>query len=96
MIDPSTILLNSRVTEKTSDLTANLNQYTFEVFPDANRTQVKLAIEQVFKVSVTKVNILNIKPKLKTNRTRRGRPGRISGIKKAIVTLNEGDAIELI
>ncbi len=96
MIEPAKILKASHITEKSSDQTANLNQYSFEVFPEANRTQVKLAVEKVFKVTVTKVNILNSKPRFKANRTRRGRPGRISGMKKAIVTLKEGDAIELV
>jgi ribosomal protein L23 len=47
-------------------------------------------------VEVTKVNILNKKPKVKTDRSRRGKAGTTGGHKKAIVTLKEGDAIELV
>ena len=77
-------------------LAANLNQYTFEVNPRANRKEVARAVEKVFNVSVTKVNILNRKPKAKTDRSRGGRPGTKGGLKKAIVSLKEGDKIELV
>ncbi len=96
MIEPERILLENRVTEKATDLTAHLNQYTFEVFPYANRTQVKQAVEQHFKVEVARVNILNVKPKFRRDRARRGKTGRVSGFKKAVVTLREGHAIEII
>lgn len=96
MIEPSKILKESRITEKATALTANLNQYTFEVFPDATRTQVKLAVEQVFKVEVAKVNVLNVKPRVRPDRMRRNRGGTISGMKKAIVTLKEGSSIEMV
>ncbi|MBC2603275.1 50S ribosomal protein L23 [Puniceicoccus vermicola] len=96
MIEPSKVLKESRVTEKATNLTANLNQYTFEVFPDATRTQVKQAVEQVFKVDVAKVNVLNVKPRVRPDRMRRNRAGRVSGMKKAIVTLKEGSSIEMI
>ncbi|MDP4609856.1 MAG: 50S ribosomal protein L23 [Opitutales bacterium] len=96
MILADTILKEYRVTEKAAILSANLNQYTFEVAPSANRIEVARAVAKVFNVEVTKVNILNKKPKVKTDRSRRGRPGTKGGHKKAIVTLKEGDKIELV
>lgn len=96
MIIADKILREYRVTEKAADLAANLNQYTFEVAPEANRKEVARAVAKVFNVEVTRVNILNKKPKLKVDRMRRGRPGTKGGHKKAIVTLKEGDAIELV
>lgn len=96
MIIANNILREFRVTEKAANLAANLNQYTFEVNPRANRIEVARAVEKVFNVSVTKVNILNRKPKAKTDRARGGRPGTKGGHKKAIVSLKEGDKIELV
>jgi len=96
MIEPSKVLKESRVTEKATNLTAELNQYTFEIYPEANRTQVKQAVEQVFKVDVAKVNVMNVKPRTKPDRMRRNQSGKISGMKKAIVTLKEGSSIEMI
>jgi large subunit ribosomal protein L23 len=96
MILADKILLEYRVTEKAANLAANLNQYTFEVAPGANRKEVARAVTKVFNVEVTNVNILNKKPKLKVDRMRRGRPGSKGGHKKAIVTLKEGDKIELV
>jgi len=96
MMTADKILLEYRVTEKAANLAANLNQYTFEVAPGANRKEVARAVAKVFNVEVVKVNIMNKKPKLKIDRTRRGRPGTKGGHKKAIVTLKEGDAIEIV
>lgn len=96
MIDPSKILKESRVTEKATTLTANLNQYTFEVFPSANRRQVRAAVEQLFKVEVVRVNILNTAARKKASRLRRGGPSHVPGMKRAIVTLKEGQAIEMV
>mgnify|MGYP005854413023 FL=1 len=96
MISADKILLEYRVTEKAANLAANLNQYTFEVAPGANRKEVARAVAKVFNVEVVNVNIMNKKPKLKMDRTRRGRPGTQGGHKKAIVTLKEGDAIEIV
>lgn len=96
MIIPNNILREFRVTEKAAHLAANLNQYTFEIDPRANRTEVARAVEEFFNVTVTNVNILIKKPKVKIDRARRGRPGTKGGHKKAIVSLKEGDKIELI
>ena len=68
------------------------NKYTFDVHPDANKTQIKIAVEKIFSVKVTDVNTLNRQGKRK--RTRSGFGTRKS-IKRAIVTLREGDRIEV-
>lgn len=96
MIIVDTIIREYRVTEKAAYLAAHFNQYTFEVAPGANRKEVARAISKMFNVEVTDVNILNTKPKLKRDRSRRGRTGIKSGFKKAIVTLKEGDKIEIV
>jgi large subunit ribosomal protein L23 len=96
MIIADKILLEYRVTEKAANLSANFNQYTFEVAPNANRIEVARAVAKVFDVEVVKVNILNKKPKRKVDRSRRGKAGTKGGHKKAIVTLKDGDKIELV
>ena len=96
MIIADKILLEYRVTEKAANLSANFNQYTFQVAPNANRIEVARAVAKVFDVEVVKVNILNKKPKRKVDRSRRGKAGTKGGHKKAIVTLKEGDKIELV
>lgn len=96
MIDATKILKEYRITEKASDLTANLNQYSFEVADSANRSQVRQAVEQTFGVKVARVNVMNVKPKMTMDRTRRRKTGRKSGYKKAIVTLKEGETIEMV
>lgn len=96
MIIADKILLEYRVTEKAANLSANFNQYTFEVSPNSNRIEVARAVAKVFDVEVVKVNILNKKPKRKVDRSRRGKAGTKGGHKKAIVTLKEGDKIELV
>ena len=96
MIIADKILLEYRVTEKAANLSANFNQYTFEVAPNANRIEVARAVAKVFDVGVVNVNILNKKPKTKMDRSRRGKAGTKGGHKKAIVTLKDGDKIELV
>lgn len=86
------ILRKPHVTEKATDLTAQ-NQYVFEVFPTSNKNQVKIAVEDVYGVDIKQVRIINI-PR------RRRRLGKIqgwqSGYKKAVVTLKEGQKIEIL
>ena len=96
MIISDKILFEYRVTEKAANLSANFNQYTFEVAPNTNRIEVARAVAKVFDVGVVKVNILNKKPKCKVDRSRRVKAGTKGGHKKAIVTLKEGDKIELV
>ncbi|RME69776.1 MAG: 50S ribosomal protein L23 [Verrucomicrobia bacterium] len=94
MVSPDKILKTLRLTEKSNRASSELNQYTFEVFPSATKTTVKEAVEQTFSVTVTRVNIINVKGK--PTRSRRGIKSYKSDIKKAIVTLKEGDKIELV
>jgi large subunit ribosomal protein L23 len=83
------------VTEKTNYLVNKLHQYVFEVANDATRTVVKDAVEQIFDVTVLRVNIINVPAK----RTRRAKSRRLvvrnSGYKKAIVTLAPDDRIAI-
>ena len=86
------IILAPVITEKSSNLAANGNRIVFKVRKDANKVQIKQAIEKIFNVKVVKVNTINVKPKYK----RVGRyAGTTSRYKKAIVTLAEGSQIEL-
>jgi large subunit ribosomal protein L23 len=79
------------VTEKTT-LMSEHNQVTFEVPLDANKHEIKTAVQELFKVKVTAVNTLRQKGKTKRFR---GQPGRRSDYKKALVTLAEGDSIDV-
>ena len=79
------------ITEKTTILSEQ-NKYTFEVLDVADKGTVKSAIENIFNVKVKKVNMLNIKGKVKRFK---GRIGRQSDVKKAIVTLEENHTIDL-
>ena len=94
MISADKVIKNMRLTEKASKLSSNYGQYTFEVYPAATKHTVREAVEQTFKVTVTRVNIINLKGKPK--RSRAGRPTVRSDYKKAIVTLKQGDKIELL
>ncbi len=85
------------ITEKNTML-MEIGQYTFEVDPEANKIQIKAAVESTFNVKVKAVNTLNVKRKTRSRiASRRG--GRITGYepswKKAIVTLQPGDRIDL-
>ena len=88
----SDVLVSPVVSEK-STVEIERNNYTFAVTPGANKLQIKAAVEAEFKVKVTDVRVLNVKPKQK----RRGRRtmGMVPGWRKAIVTLQPGDKIEL-
>jgi len=87
------ILKTVHLTEKSNRLSAELGQYTFEVYPTANKHAIAEAVEQVFKVTVRRVNVQNYRGKNKRGRS--GRPGMTSDDKTAIVTLKAGDKIEL-
>ena len=86
LTDPRDILLSPVISEKSYGL-LDENKYTFLVRPDANKTQIKIAVEKVFGVKVSDVNTLNRQGKRK--RTRAGFGQRASS-KRAIVTLREG------
>ena len=80
---PYDVILKPVISEK-SMADAQLKKYTFQVATDANKTEIKNALQEIFGVQITKVNVMNYKGKLK----RMGRNvGRRSAIKKAIVTL---------
>jgi large subunit ribosomal protein L23 len=94
MIQPDKVLKLMRLTEKSNKLSSEYGQYTFEVASSATKHTVREAVELTFKVTVTRVNILNMSGK--PRRSRRGLPSRTSDYKKAVVTLKEGDKIELV
>lgn len=83
------------VSEKTAAFAEN-NKYVFEIYSSADRKEVAAAVEAQFKVTVTRVNILNVKGKRKMSRTKRGQIVKAPDVKKAVVTLKKGDKIELI
>ena len=89
--NPRDILLRPVVSEKSYGL-LDEGKYTFVVAPDANKTQIKQAVEEVFRVKVTGVNTLNRQGKRR--RTRFGW-GKRADTKRAIVTLVEGDRIDI-
>lgn len=93
-MNPDKVLKHLRLTEKSNKQSADLGQYTFEVFPGATKHAVAAAVEETFKVTVRRVNIQNYRGKNKKSRT--GRPTVGSDYKKAIVTLKTGDKIELV
>ena len=84
-------VLTPVITEK-STIVAENNQIVFEVPLSANKTEIKAAVEQLFNVSVTAVNTILTKGKTKRFR---GRLGRRSDVKKAVVTLKDGDTIDI-
>ncbi len=79
-------------TEKTRDAHDVSNQYVFEVSPSANKIEIRQAVEEVFGVRVTDVRTINVRGK--TRRFRRG-IGKKPNWKKAIVTLRDGDIIDV-
>jgi large subunit ribosomal protein L23 len=92
MSNPRDIILRPIITEKSVKNTDLDNKYTFEVKKDANKTQVKQAIEAIFGVKVEKVNIVNVRPKAK----RMGKyAGTTKAVRKAIVKVVEGQSINL-
>ncbi len=84
-------ILSPLVTEKSTNLSEQ-NKIVFKVPPGANKTNLKSSIEKIFKVNVTKINIINKRNKVKLTR---GRKVKVSGFKKAIITLKKGQSIDL-
>jgi large subunit ribosomal protein L23 len=90
-VDVTQVLLAPVVSEKSYGLIED-RKYTFKVHPDAHKTQIRQAVEQMFDVKVERVNILKVQAKPKRRGMFRGtRPG----WKKAIVQVREGDTIEV-
>ena len=79
------------ITEKSTNL-SSLTKLVFKVIDSANKKNLKKNIEKIFKVNVTKINIINKKRRIKFTR---GRITRVKGYKKAIVTLKKGQSIDL-
>jgi large subunit ribosomal protein L23 len=94
-VDARDVIIAPLITEKSMTGTL-VHQYSFEVHPRATKTQIRHAVEEIFKVNVLKVNTTNVGGKLK-NFARRGvrTSGKQSDWKKAIVTLKPGQKIEL-
>jgi large subunit ribosomal protein L23 len=84
-------ILSPIVTEKSTNLSEQ-NKIVFKVPDGSNKVNLKKNIEKIFKVNVTKINIIN-----KQNRTKvtRGKKVKVSGFKKAIITLKKGQSIDL-
>ena len=84
-------ILSPLVTEKSTNV-SDQNKIIFKVNKKANKKNLKKNIEKIFKVNVTKINIINKKSRIKTTR---GKKIRVKGFKKAIITLKKGQNIDL-
>ena len=84
-------ILSPLVTEKSTNLSEQ-NKIVFKVPSKANKKNIKNNIEKIFKVNVTKINIINKQNRIKLTR---GRKVKVSGFKKAIITLKKGQSIDL-
>ena len=84
-------ILSPMVTEKSTNLSEQ-NKIVFKVPTGANKINLKKNIEKIFKVNVTKINIINKQNRIKITR---GKKVRVSGFKKAIITLKKGQSIDL-
>jgi large subunit ribosomal protein L23 len=87
------IIKTVRLTEKGTRQSEKYNQYTLVVDRRANKHQIKQAVQELFKVKVVRVNTMNVRGKLRRQRTYQA--GKSPDWKKAIVTLKEGDKIVL-
>jgi large subunit ribosomal protein L23 len=94
MNQPHDIVQTASLTEKSTLLSEKLNKYVFRVSPRANKIQIKQAIERLFQKKVVDVNTCNYAGKKKRERT--ANFGRRAHWKKAIVTLAEGEKIDLV
>lgn len=90
------VLRRPIITEKSNYQTSQLNQVTFEVSSEATKAMVKEAIETVFDVTVKRVNVINVPAKRSRRPQNRRLLVRRSGYKKAIITLAEGDTIDMM
>jgi large subunit ribosomal protein L23 len=90
-LHPNQVLLAPVVSEKSYELIEQ-RKYAFRVHPDAHKTQIRQAVEELFGVRVQAVNVIKVQPKPKRRGLIRGQK---PGWKKAIVQLREGDSIEI-
>ena len=89
------VLIKPIVTEKMTNITDKFNRFGFLVRPEANKLVIKKEIEALYNVTVVDVNTMNYAGKNKTRYTKAGLvKGRTNAVKKAIVTLKEGDTID--
>ena len=93
MRDPYTIIHTLLVTEKGAELAEELDKYTFKVDKNSNKVEIREAVEALFGVKVSSVNVMNRRGKRK--RLRRANYGKRADWKKAVVTLSEG-SIEIL
>jgi large subunit ribosomal protein L23 len=93
-MNPYKVVIRPIDTEKTRYQASDLGQYTFEVDRGANKIEVKRAIEEIYGVEVVSVNVMNI-PAKATNRSGRRRIVRRSPWKKAVVTVAEGERLDV-
>jgi len=84
-------IISPLVTEKSTNLSTQ-NKVVFKVADTADKNNIKRSIEKIFKVNVTKINIINKKTRTKVTR---GKKVKVSGYKKAIITLKKGQNIDL-
>lgn len=94
MNEPFDLIQTVQLTEKSTLLSEKLNKYVFRVSPRANKLQIKNAVEKLFGKKVVDVNTCNYAGKKK--RQRQPSAGRAAHWKKAIVTLKEGEKIDLV
>lgn len=88
------ILIKPIITEKADALSEKRGKYTFMVNKDANKIEVKKAIAELYNVEVEKVNTMITSSKIKNRNTKRSMiKGRVSGYKKAVITLAQGETI---
>lgn len=86
------VIIKPIVTEKTMNLTQKENKITVAVNSNSNKCEIKDAFEAIFGVKVAKVNVMNVRPRPK----KMGRyEGQVSGYKKAIIKLAEGQSLDL-
>ena len=93
MRDPRDIIIAPVISEKSYDQLEE-NVYVFKVNTSASKPEIRRAVETIFEVTVTKVNTLNRKGKVRRNR-RSNTVGKRAATKRAIVTLAEGDSIKI-
>ncbi len=93
---PYEIIIKPVITEKSNRLMEDYNKYTFEVALDASKAEIRNAIEELFGVKVRKVNTMIVKPKKKRVMGRFRQYGTTKRWKKAIVTLEPGESIDLL
>jgi large subunit ribosomal protein L23 len=89
------ILIKPIITEKMTELGEKLNRYGFEVHKNANKVQIKKAVEELYGVEVASVNTINYSGKRKSRYTKTGLiQGKTNSSKRAIITLAQGETID--